>query len=109
MRPCKRTVLLPDPTCQAKRVLSSMLESSRLTAVGCVNSVPSSGAELRAVESSAPLTSEELVLALVALLPTGPLPAAARLASPSLGGLQGARDRRSSASGCGASSADGSS
>jgi hypothetical protein len=31
MRPCKRTVLLPDPTCQA-RVLSSMLESSRLTA-----------------------------------------------------------------------------
>src|SRR5919108_4000705 len=32
MRPCKRRVLLPDPTCQTKRILSSMLESSRLTA-----------------------------------------------------------------------------
>ena len=46
------------------------------------------------------------VVVLVALLPAGPQPAAARLASSSHAGLQGARDRRTSTSARGASPAD---
>ena len=58
---------------------------------------------MSAVESSArPADSEELVLVLVVLLSGVPLPAPTRVASSSLGGVQGAGDRRAPARALGA-------
>src|SRR5436190_15641927 len=51
---------------------------------------------------------EELVLALVAFVPRGPLPAAARVPASAFAGLQGTRDRRAPARARGAASAGGS-
>ena len=58
---------------------------------------------MSAVESSArPADSEELVLVLVVLLSGVPLPASTRVASSSIGGVQGVGDRRAPARALGA-------